>query len=101
MKRRSALPRRTAGRDYIEQGHVIGGSPETVRRKLTEACELLRIGHLMVLLQIGSMPPELVKKNTDLFANEVMPHMKGLFNEYDDPWWPERLKSTTAEAVGD
>ena len=30
-----------------------------------------------------------------------MPHLKGLFNEYDDPWWPERLKSGTAEAVGD
>ena len=88
-------------KDYIAQGHVIGGSPETVRKKLTEACELLRIGHLMVLLQIGSMPPELVKKNTDLFANEVMPHMKGLFNEYDDPWWPEKLKSEAAETVGD
>ena len=30
-----------------------------------------------------------------------MPHIKGLFNEYDDPWWPEKLKSETAEAVGD
>ena len=55
----------------------------------------------MVLLQMGSMPPELTGKNTDLFANEVMPHIKGLFNEYDAPWWSERLKSPTAVAVGD
>ena len=88
-------------KDYVEQGHIIAGSPETVRRKLTEAAELLRIGHLMVLLQIGSMPPELTRKNTELFATEVMPHLKGLFDDYDDPWWPERLKSPTAEAVGD
>jgi hypothetical protein len=62
---------------------------------------MLRIGHLMVLLQIGSMPPELTRKNTELFAKEVMPHIQGLFSDYDDPWWPERLKSPTAEAVGD
>ena len=31
----------------------------------------------MILQQIGSMPPELVRKNTELFAREVMPHMRG------------------------
>ena len=41
----------------------------------------LDCGHLMVLLQFGSMPPEMVRKNTDLFAREVMPHMRGMWTE--------------------
>ncbi len=42
---------------------------------------------MMVLLQFGSMPPELVRKNTDLFAKEVMPKVRHLFSEFEDHWW--------------
>ena len=88
--------------DYVEQGHVIAGSPATVREKLTEAAKLLRVGHLMCLLQIGTMPKELTLKNTELFAREVMPAVKDLWSEYDDRWWPERVGSNAAPAtVGD
>ncbi|MEK7814664.1 MAG: LLM class flavin-dependent oxidoreductase, partial [Chloroflexota bacterium] len=34
-------------KDFVEQGHVIAGSPATVRDRLTEAIKLLRVGHLM------------------------------------------------------
>ena len=38
------------------------------------------------------MPPELTKRNTELFANEVMPHVKQLWRaEYEDHWWPQPL----------
>ena len=77
--------------DYLDQGHIIAGSPETVRRKLKEAVELLRVGHLMVLLHIGSMPKDLTMKNLSLFANEVMPAIKDMWSEYEDPWWPEAV----------
>ena len=63
-------------KDFIEQGHVIAGSPETVRDQLIEAAKMLRVGHLMCLLHIGSMPKELTLKNTELFAKEVMPAVK-------------------------
>ena len=43
---------------------------------LRKAVEGLRVGHLMVLLQIGSMPKELTMKNTELFAKEVLPTLK-------------------------
>ena len=52
---------------------MIGGSPASVRDQLTEAIEKLRVGNLMVLLQIGSMPHELTLKNIDLFSREVLP----------------------------
>jgi len=74
-------------KDFLERGYILGGSPESVRQQLEEAARALRVGHLMVLLQFGSMPPELVRKNTELFAREVMPHVRHLWSEYEDRWW--------------
>ena len=51
-------------KDFLDQGYVIAGSPKTVRERLREAMKTLNCGHLMILQQIGSMPPELVRKNT-------------------------------------
>jgi hypothetical protein len=73
----------------IEQGYVIGGSAATVRERLEYAIGELHTGHLMVLCQFGSMPPELVRKNTGLFARDVMPHIRPLFTEWEDHWWPQ------------
>jgi len=50
----------------------------------------LNCGHLMILQQIGSMPPELVRKSTSLFATEVMPHMRDLWSNFEDRWSPKR-----------
>ena len=73
---------------YLEQGYVIAGSPQSVRQQLEECARALRVGHLMVLLQIGSMPKDLTLHNTDLFAREVLPHVRGLWAGYKDRWWP-------------
>src|SRR5947207_1272767 len=72
--------------DFLEQGYVIAGSPATVRDRLREAMKSLNCGHLMILIQIGSMPPELVRKSTELFAREVMPSMRDLWSEWEDKW---------------
>ena len=64
-----------------KQGIVIGGSPKTVADRLTEAVKNLRVGHLMVILQIQSMEPELTAKNTRLFAEEVLPRIRGIWDE--------------------
>jgi alkanesulfonate monooxygenase SsuD/methylene tetrahydromethanopterin reductase-like flavin-dependent oxidoreductase (luciferase family) len=77
--------------DYLEAGNVIVGSPETVVKELTHAIKELRVGNLMLLLQFGDMPKELAMKNTTLFANEVMPHIKDIWSEYETRWWPEKL----------
>jgi len=78
-------------KEYVDNGYVIAGSPETVRDRLREAMEQLRVGHLMTLCQFGSMPPELVRQNTELFATEVLPSMRELWSEYEDHWWPKPL----------
>ena len=88
-------------KDYVEQGHVIAGSPDTVRERLTEAIKLLRVGHLMCLLHIGSMPKDLTRKNMELFTSQVMPGVKDIWSEYDDPWWPKRVGELSPASVGD
>ena len=85
--------------DYLEAGNVIVGSPETVVKELTHAVKELRVGNLMLLLQFGDMPKELAMKNTTLFANEVMPHVKDIWSEYETRWWPEKLSKAPQEAV--
>jgi hypothetical protein len=43
------------------------------------------------LMQFGDMPKELALANTELFAREVMPHLKGMWSEYEDQWFPKPL----------
>jgi alkanesulfonate monooxygenase SsuD/methylene tetrahydromethanopterin reductase-like flavin-dependent oxidoreductase (luciferase family) len=78
-------------KDFIKEGYIIAGSPKTVRERLREAMKSLNCGHLMILQQLGSMPPELVRKNTEMFAREVMPDLRDLWSEWDDRWSPRRL----------
>ncbi|MDQ4117304.1 MAG: LLM class flavin-dependent oxidoreductase [Actinomycetota bacterium] len=81
-------------KDFVDNQFVIAGSPATVREQLREAARKLRVGNLMVLLHIGSMPHELTLKNIDLFADEVMPHIKDLWDDepWQNEWWPESLR---------
>ena len=86
-------------RELIEKQFVIAGSPATVREQLIEACRTLRIGNLMVLLQIGSMPHELALRNIDLFTEQVLPHLRPLWDNepWENEWWPERLRGKPKE----
>jgi len=86
-------------KDLVDQGYIIAGSPKTVRERLTEAVKTLRCGHLMCLLQIGSMPQELVRRSTDLFAREVIPHVRGLWSEYEDKWSPHPIDERAKPAA--
>ena len=45
----------------------------------------------MMLLQFGSMGKDLAKYNTKLFAERVLPQLRGLFSEWEDKWWPEPM----------
>jgi alkanesulfonate monooxygenase SsuD/methylene tetrahydromethanopterin reductase-like flavin-dependent oxidoreductase (luciferase family) len=92
--------RELKAKDFFERGFVIVGSPKTVREQLMEGVKRLRIGHLLALLHFGSMPTALCKRNIDLFAREVLPHLEGLWDDkYEDRWWPERLRAKRPAAA--
>ncbi len=100
--RRVEDPKGLRYRDFVEKGYVIAGSVATVRDRLEEeVVKGLRVGNLMVLLQIGSMPHELTLENMDLFARKVLPGLRGHWDDegYVNHWWPEKLRGTKAPAA--
>ncbi len=78
-------------KDFIEQGYVVAGSPETVAGKMEEVIRGLRVGQLMCLFQIGDMPREKVQMSTKLFADRVMPKLRHIWEEHQDDWWIKPL----------
>ena len=92
------LPANLTFKDLIRSGAVIAGSPQTVRERLREAMKSLNCGHLITGLHIGSMPPELARKNTELFAREVMPPLRDMWSEWEDKWSPRPLPESERTA---
>ena len=84
--------------DIVDRGYVIIGSPDEVAEQLTTVATDLNVGHLMLLLQFGSMGKDLAKYNTKLFAERVLPTLRGLFSEWEDKWWPAPMAQTERAA---
>ena len=75
----------------VDKGYVIIGSPDEVAAQLQEVAKNLNVGHLMLLLQFGNMSKDLVKYNTQLFAERVMPQLTDVHSEWEDRWWPKPM----------
>ena len=88
-------------KDFVDNQYVISGGPASVVDQLKDAVKRLRVGNLMVLLHIGSMPHELTLKNIEMFSKEVLPHVHDMWDdEWENHWWPEKLKTKAPAAVG-
>ncbi len=88
-------------KDFVDNQYVISGGPASVVDQLRDAVKRLRVGNLMVLLHIGSMPHELTLKNIEMFSKEVLPHVHDMWDdEWENHWWPEKLKTRAPAAVG-
>jgi alkanesulfonate monooxygenase SsuD/methylene tetrahydromethanopterin reductase-like flavin-dependent oxidoreductase (luciferase family) len=98
LQARQAARATTQMEDIVERGYVIIGSPDEVVEQLTEVATDLNVGHLMMLLQFGSMGKELAKYNTKLFAEQVLPKLRGLFSEWEDKWWPAPMADSERAA---
>jgi alkanesulfonate monooxygenase SsuD/methylene tetrahydromethanopterin reductase-like flavin-dependent oxidoreductase (luciferase family) len=61
-----------------EKGFCIVGSAETVRQRLEHSAKMLGFGIMPVLLHFGDMPHDKTIRNMEMFANEVMPHLRGI-----------------------
>lgn len=65
--------------DFQERGEIIVGDPSYVTGRLEEEYEHVGgFGRLIALLQFGSLPDDLTRKNMELFADEVMPELHRL-----------------------
>jgi alkanesulfonate monooxygenase SsuD/methylene tetrahydromethanopterin reductase-like flavin-dependent oxidoreductase (luciferase family) len=90
-------------RDIVDRGYLIAGSPESVAQQIDEATDVLRVGHLMVLMQFGDMPKETAFENTARFARDVIPRLRHKWSEWDDRWFPTQTLADMASpgVVGD
>lgn len=76
MKAKSSIGTKQTIDDVIDKGMFICGSPETVRQRLAQYQSEIGFGHLLTLLQFGTLPAELTRKNMELYATEVMPWLR-------------------------
>jgi hypothetical protein len=86
--------------ELIDLGYIVAGSPETVRQRMEELIRTLRVGNIMCLLHLGNTPPAKTRYSTELFATRVMPHLKGIWPEYDsdDRFWIHPLAKRATPA---
>jgi len=79
-------------KDLVDEGYIIAGSPATVRDRLRDVVKALNVGHVMCLLHFGNLSKEQTLRNTELYAREVMPQLKGLWSGWTDHWYPQPLR---------
>jgi alkanesulfonate monooxygenase SsuD/methylene tetrahydromethanopterin reductase-like flavin-dependent oxidoreductase (luciferase family) len=80
--------------EMIEKGFIVAGSPESVAEQVERLARTLRVGHLVCLLHFGDMPNELCQQSTRLFAEKVIPEVRGLWQEHEDHWYPQPMPAT-------
>jgi alkanesulfonate monooxygenase SsuD/methylene tetrahydromethanopterin reductase-like flavin-dependent oxidoreductase (luciferase family) len=88
-------------RELTEGGHVIAGSPETVRQRMEDLIKSLRVGNIFCLMHVGDMPKEKCMYSTKLFAEKVMPKLRNVFPDYadDDRFWCKPIPQVSAGSL--
>ena len=76
--------------EIVDSQVAIVGSPATVADQIEAFVREFRIGNLLVMLQNGSMPRDLTEKNISLFAEEVLPRLRPIWDDegWENHWWP-------------
>lgn len=103
QENRKAISVSKSAREYdaiLENGYVITGTPDQVAERLRGIAKEMNVGHLMLLLQFGNMSKQLTQYNTKLFAEQVMPQLRDLFeDEWEDHWWPTPMENSERAKV--
>ncbi|MDF2116214.1 LLM class flavin-dependent oxidoreductase [Roseiarcaceae bacterium H3SJ34-1] len=79
MKARRSLgsrPRTQTADDLISSGTALIGSPKTVVEKIKRMQDETGFDNLVSMLQFGTLSDELTNRNMQMFASEVMPHLR-------------------------
>jgi alkanesulfonate monooxygenase SsuD/methylene tetrahydromethanopterin reductase-like flavin-dependent oxidoreductase (luciferase family) len=80
MKRRlESRPGNLSTWDEVDKaGYVVIGSPETVRQRLEDYAKKVGFGLLIANFSVGNAPREYTEKSMRLFADQVMPKLRGI-----------------------
>jgi alkanesulfonate monooxygenase SsuD/methylene tetrahydromethanopterin reductase-like flavin-dependent oxidoreductase (luciferase family) len=79
QRRLSSRPGVLSSWEEVEKGgYVVVGSPETVRQRLEGYAKEVGFGTLVANFSVGNVPSELTRKSMTLFAEHVMPKLRGV-----------------------
>jgi hypothetical protein len=89
--------------DFNARDFIVCGSARTVTERLIHIVKTLRVGHLMLLPQFGSLSHAKTLENIERISKSVLPHLRPIWeNEgWEDHWWPQgaEVSQRTAEAA--
>ena len=78
-------------KDWVREGYIVAGSPDSVTEQIEALATKLQVGHLVTLLHCGDMPDDKARASTKLFAEQVMPRVKHIWEDYEDHWSPKPI----------
>lgn len=77
MKARAGfMTKRATIEELVGNGTVLVGTPKTVRESLERMRDRTNVHWISTVLQFGSLPNDLARRNMAMFASEVMPHLR-------------------------
>ncbi len=77
MKRREGIGTdQPTAEELLARGEIIVGGPDTVNRLLRESIQKAGIGTLAMMIQSGTMGPELTRASIERLAEKVLPGLK-------------------------
>jgi alkanesulfonate monooxygenase SsuD/methylene tetrahydromethanopterin reductase-like flavin-dependent oxidoreductase (luciferase family) len=62
--------------ELIENGTAVVGSPQTVRAEIERLRDATGADNLCAMLQFGVLSDALTRRNMEMFAADVMPHLR-------------------------
>jgi alkanesulfonate monooxygenase SsuD/methylene tetrahydromethanopterin reductase-like flavin-dependent oxidoreductase (luciferase family) len=67
--------------DLLKSGMFLCGSAASVRQQIEIYQARIGFGHLLAMLQFATLPPDLTRRNLELFAEAVIPSLRHLAEE--------------------
>jgi alkanesulfonate monooxygenase SsuD/methylene tetrahydromethanopterin reductase-like flavin-dependent oxidoreductase (luciferase family) len=85
--------------ELVDSGYLVIGTPDEVAEQIDELATSLHVGNLMLLIQFGNMSKQTTQYNTRLFAERVIPKLRGKFAEWEHRWWPKPMDTAERAAI--
>ena len=91
-------PRIPTWQERLDSGSLAAGSPETVTEQLEHLVKSLHAGHLIGVFHLGDMTHDLTLRSTRLFAEQVIPRLRHLWEDHEDHWSPRPIATQQSRA---
>ena len=82
LARRASMEAKITAAECNELGLFVCGTAKTVKEKLIGYVKEAGLGNVLALLQFGTLPADLTRRNMERFAESVMPDLRKAAREF-------------------